>query len=467
MIEFILNNSIVRTKAKTGMTLLHFIREEQQLKGTKSGCKEGDCGACTVLSGTLNKGETVSYKSITSCLTPLANVKGKHIVTIEGLNLDNDLNVAQDAIKNNDATQCGFCTPGFVVSLSGLALKTNTISLKDSIAAISGNICRCTGYKSIERATHKVFDLLLKKDKKNGLNWLIDNNFIPEYFIGIPQKIKQLNTSEINLNGTLVAGGTDIYVQYADELFDKDIRVLNDAFENKIEFSNSMCMLSANTTVTDLFGNKDFNYYFPELKSFLKLISSEPIRNVSTIGGNFVNASPIGDLSIFFLALDSVLIIENTKGDIRELPLKEFFIDYKTIDLKENEIIRSVLFELPQGSTFFNFEKVSKRTHLDIASVNSAINIVYYDSVIQAADISIGGVAAIPKYPEKTVDFLLGRSISAETIKEAQKLMQTEITPISDIRGSEKYKRLLARQLFYAHFIKLFPGQIQLKNLLS
>jgi xanthine dehydrogenase small subunit len=465
MIEFILNNSPIKTDAKTGMTLLHFIREIQQLKGTKSGCKEGDCGACTVLLGTLNN--DVSYKSITSCLTPLAKVQGKHIVTIEGLNFENDLNIAQHAIKNNNATQCGFCTPGFVVSLSGLALKTDTISLKDSIAAISGNICRCTGYKSIEKATHKVFDLLLKKDEENGLNWLIDNNFIPAYFIEIPEKIKQLNTSEINFNGTLVAGGTDIYVQYADELFDKNIRVLNDAVEHKIEFSNSMCMLSANSTVSDLIADKDFNYYFPELKSFLKLVSSEPIRNVSTIGGNFVNASPIGDLSIFFLALDSILLIENTIGEVRELLLKDFFIDYKTFDLKENEIIRSVLFELPQGSTFFNFEKVSKRTHLDIASVNSAINIVYYNSAIQAADISIGGVAAIPKYLEKTVDFLLGKAISPETIKEAQTILQSEIAPISDIRGSAKYKRLLARQLFYAHFIRLFPRQIQLKDLIS
>ena len=466
MLKFIINNSLIKTEAKSGMTLLHFIREEQHLKGTKSGCKEGDCGACTVLSGTLNN-NAVNYISITSCLTPLANVQGKHIVTIEGLNLKSDLNVAQHAIAAHHATQCGFCTPGFVVSLSGLAFKPDTLSKKDSITAISGNICRCTGYKSIEKSAHEVFSKLLENDGQNRLDWLIENNFIPAFFKGIPEKLKQLKISGTYKNGTLVVGGTDMYVQNADELHDKDISTLTFAESNKIEFSNSICMIAAAATVSDLWDNTKFNYYFPLLKSFLKLVSSEAIRNMASIGGNFVNASPIGDMSIFFLALDSVLIIANNNGESREVLLRDFFKTYKTFDLRKNEVIQSILFELPLSVGNFNFEKVSKRTHLDIASVNTAITIDVYNNTITDTHISIGGVAAIPLYLKKTREFLINKALTTNTIKDSQEIMQSEISPISDVRGSENYKRLLARQLYYAHFIKLFPKQFQLKNLVS
>lgn len=146
MIRFVLNNNSINTDVKSGMTLLHFIRENQGLKGTKSGCKEGDCGACTVLMGILQDDNLVSYKSITSCLTPMANVQGKHIVTIEGLKLSKELNVSQKAIIDHFATQCGFCTPGIVNSLTGLALQHKHPSETDGLDALSGNICRCTGY---------------------------------------------------------------------------------------------------------------------------------------------------------------------------------------------------------------------------------------------------------------------------------------------------------------------------------
>ena len=465
MIEFILNNTLIKTNANTGMTLLHYIREEQHFMGTKSGCKEGDCGACTVLSGTLQKDHSVIYKSITSCLTPLANIRNKHIVTIEGLNLDSELNVSQQAISDNHATQCGFCTPGFVVSLSGFALSNNSNQVEDSIAAISGNICRCTGYKSIEKAAFDVFTKL--RDKSHDLNWLVENNFIPVYFKRIPEILKNLRLANTSSKGTLVVGGTDIYVQQADELFDKNISTLQFPESTQIEFSNSMCMLGAGATVSDLLNHKDFNFYFPQLKSFLKLVSSEAIRNMASIGGNFVNASPIGDMSIFFLALDSMLILSNDKDESREVLLREFFKDYKSIDLKENEVIQSALFDLPGSNTYFNFEKVSKRTHLDIASVNTAISIEVINNSVISAHLSIGGVAAIPKYLFETSEFLAGNDLTTELIVNAQKVMQTEISPISDIRGTKEYKRLLARQLFYAHFIKLFPHLFKLENLLT
>ena len=168
------------------MTLLDFVRYEQRLTGTKIGCREGDCGACTVLVGTFKEGDTIEYQSITSCIWPLGNAHGKHIVTIEGTNIQNKLTSVQHAMKDNYATQCGFCTPGFVVALTGFALSGNEKDQEHALDAISGNICRCTGYKSIEKAANEVCEKLDFNNDAMPIGWLVENNFIPEYFINIP-----------------------------------------------------------------------------------------------------------------------------------------------------------------------------------------------------------------------------------------------------------------------------------------
>ncbi|HEB62782.1 MAG TPA: 2Fe-2S iron-sulfur cluster binding domain-containing protein, partial [Bacteroidetes bacterium] len=394
MIEFIFNNKYIKTDIKTGTSLLYFIRENQGLKGTKSGCKEGDCGACTVLSGTLLENGKVEYKSITSCLTPLANVHGKHIVTVEGQNLNNELNIAQQAIKDNFATQCGFCTPGFIMSLTGVALREQKIDYDDVINSISGNICRCTGYKSIEKAATDIQKTLQHKDLNNNIEWLIDNKFIPSYFKDIPERLKAINSGKDHIkDDVFVGGGTDLYVRYADELSEKNIVPVKNIVPDDISFKENKCIIGANATVTDLVNNSKLYNYFPELFKYLKLVSSEQIRNMGTLAGNFVNASPIGDMSIFFLALNSKLHIKNDDDNLRVIHLKDFFIDYKKFDLQKDELIYKIEFELPDKNTYFNFEKVSKRTHLDIASVNSAISLKIEEDKIKDVHISIGGVA--------------------------------------------------------------------------
>ena len=212
MIEFILNNKIIRTANNAGMTLLDFVRYEQRLTGTKIGCREGDCGACTVLVGTLKANGTIEYQSITSCISPIGNAHGKHIVTVEGTNLENTLTTVQLAMKDNYATQCGFCTPGFVVALTGFALSDSKKSHGHALDAISGNIRRCTGYKSIEKAAD---DTCQKLDGKTNLGWLIKNDFIPEYFATIPSKLKALQIDNNSQLGTVfVSGGTDLYVTH-------------------------------------------------------------------------------------------------------------------------------------------------------------------------------------------------------------------------------------------------------------
>lgn len=466
MIQLILNNKVVRTSAHAGMTLLDFIRDHKQLKGTKVGCREGDCGACTILVGTLNGGQ-VSYQSITSCISPLGNANGKHIVTVEGVNLPSQLNTVQQAMADEYATQCGFCTPGFVVSMTGYAMDNTVKSPGSCNNAISGNICRCTGYKSIEKAGLSIESKLEGKDVSNSIAWLIKEGFIPDYFEDIPQQLADIQPKARASEGVVVANGTDLYVRSADLLSESNVNLIADLEALKgIDIKDKICTIGANTTVTELLANEHLCDMFPKLQSFLKLVSSEQIRNMGTLGGNMVNASPIGDMTIFFLALGAQLnIVKNSKIE-RQVALRDFYKGYKEYDLNKGEIVKSISFNIVASEDYYNFEKVSKRTHLDIASVNAAARFTLLNGVVKEAYLSMGGVAPIPLYLAKTCAYLTGKSIEAITVLEAVDILQSEIAPISDVRGTSEYKRLLARQLFFAHFLELFPESIHLKTLM-
>ncbi len=461
MIKFILNQTDVETDLPPGELLLDFIRYHKNLMGTKIGCREGDCGACTVLLGEIKNGE-LTYRSVTSCLTPLGNAEGKHIVTVEGTNMD-DLNPIQKAMSEEGATQCGFCTPGFVVSLAGFCLSKKEATYKNAIAAIDGNICRCTGYKSIERAAAKVVENLSERKDEDPVLYATIKKLLPQYFTTIKKRLiehhQQANAdAKEKKQGKFLGGGTDLYVQQHEVMVQADIDFLFDKEEmNGIYQDGNKCFIGASATVTNLIESSIFHDNFPEIFRFVKLVSSTPIRNMATIAGNFVNASPIGDLTIFFLALDAQLIFSDGKNT-KELALRNLYQGYKDLNKKPEEHIKQIWFTLPEKNTFFNFEKVSKRTHLDIASVNSAINISIENNFIESAGLSAGGVGPIPLFLKNTSSFLNGQELSEQLIEEAIKIAQSEITPISDARGSEVYKRLLLSQLIKAHFITLFPS---------
>ncbi len=466
-IEFILNQKNISTNSNPAQTLLDFIRIDEGLKGTKEGCREGDCGACTVLIGEIINNQ-LKYISVNSCLFPIGNAMGKHVVTIEGLN-NESLTPIQEEFNNEGASQCGFCTPGFVNSLTGYVIENKELNRHEAENALAGNICRCTGYASIKRTANNVISRVneLNIDSEKRIQSLVKENILPKYFLGIQDKLELLKSSYsvIENSRTIIAGGTDLFVQKADALLSEEISFTKDIELHKIIVIDNFCHIGSGVTIEQFRNSQVINEYFPNLSSQLNLFASLPIRNSATIGGNIVNASPIGDSSIIFLALNSELIINNSVHE-RKIKLSNFYKGYKDIDLSVNEIVREIVFELPTQSVKFNFEKVSKRTHLDIASVNSAIMVSTDNGIIKSIRLSAGGISPIPLFLENTSQFLLNKKVNSEIILEALKIAQSEISPISDIRGSEEYKRLLLNQLIKAHFIKLLPEFIEAEVLL-
>ena len=456
MIHFILNEQEVRTSLPEGMTILDFVRYHKRLPGTKTGCREGDCGACTVLIGDFENDQLV-YRSMTSCLLPLTNVQGKHVVTVEGINMQ-ELSPVQQAMVDANGSQCGFCTIGFVMSLTGFVMHETQKEYNKAIESIDGNICRCTGYKSIERAAQTISTALNNKPKEKTLQWLVENSFIPGYFIDIKERLSALrlelpSVSEKNTDGMNIGGATDLNVQKHKLVKKSVLRNLFDESSLKtITKEDGKCIIGASVTVTHFSESPIIKEIFPALDKHIKLVSSTPIRNMATLAGNIVNASPIGDMSIFFLALDASLVLNN-KGNQRIVKLKDFYKGYKTLDKSSEEIIVQIIFDIPSKNTLFNFEKVCKRTYLDIASVNTAISMKLDSAgVIEDIHLSAGGVAPFPKYLAATVGFLKGKKPDANTVQSAIDIINTEIQPISDARGTAEYKRLLLRQLFIAHF---------------
>ncbi len=445
--KFILNRKIVETSESPGVHTLDFLRK-LGLTGPKEGCHEGDCGACMVLVGNL-QGDEVKYKAMNSCILPLGKIEGKHVVTIEGINIEG-LNPVQQALCDEGGVQCGYCTPGFVIALMSYFMNEG---LKDTpiITAIEGNICRCTGYNSILRAAEIASKKISALNVSQGrINAMIEAKFLPNYFSEISEKLKKIEVQPQLKKGTLVAGGTDLFINRQTV---EDPVFLSKLGFDKIWSDDDYVYVGAAADIESIRISTELNTLFDTAKH-LSRVSTLPIRQQATIGGNVVNASPIGDLTIYFLALDADIILKSN-GNSRIMKLKDFFKGYKILDLEDGEILE--WFRIKKEKKMLSFEKVAKRMYMDIASVNSALSIKIEDNIIKEPHLSGGGLAPIPLYLAKASEYLQNKEISPEVVKEAARIADTEVSPIDDVRGSAKYKRLLLRQLIYAHFVELFP----------
>jgi xanthine dehydrogenase small subunit len=458
MIRFLLNDRLVSITAPTGRVMLDVIRRQLGLTGTKEGCREGDCGACTILLGELKDG-AMRYRAVDSCLLPLGEVAGKHVVTIEGIN-GASLNPLQQAFATQGAVQCGFCTPGFIMALTGYLLSAGTWDEDEAITSVAGNICRCTGYIGIRRGISELCRSLQKREdgKHNRINFLIENGYLPDSFKSVPRQLEGMGPNKSGSgDAVVVAGGTDLYVQKPEQLREMNITLLSSRMELQgIQEQDGFCVIGGGVTMEEMRRSPILQRSMPGFRAFMEKVSAQQIRHRATVAGNIVNASPIGDLTIWLLAMEAVLVLFDGEHR-RKVPLREFYSGYKVMDRRDDELIEAIRFPFPCDGAHVRFEKVSKRTYLDIASVNSAIKITLLDGMVKEIHLSAGGVAPVPFYLEKTCNFLRGRRLEENSVHEALGVAAGEIKPISDVRGSAEYKRILLQRLLLAHLYST-PG---------
>ncbi len=476
---FLLNDRIVAAAAPSGQLVLDFLRRHRRQVGTKEGCKEGDCGACVVLVGELDD-DRVRYQPITSCLMPVAELAGKHLVTIEGLRLAS-LTPIQQAIVDEGATQCGFCTPGIVISLTALLLQEPVDFDPASVRrALSGHLCRCTGYRSLLASGEVVRRRL--EDAGVGHPWdlerLIDDGHLPAWLAEAPSLLRSIQSADGSPVGpTLeqdavaghpwrVAGGTDIYVQRGDDLARSAVEVLGRYPEMRgIHRADGHLRLGALTTFEELTHQPQVLELIPDMAQHMHWIASWQIRNRATLGGNVVNASPIGDMTILLLALEAELAIRRGE-DMRQQALATFYKGYKELELEMDEVVTEICLPVRDPATKVHFEKVSKRKTLDIATVNSAMRLRLQDGLIAEVGLAAGGVAPVPLFLKNTAKALVGQAVEKATVHLACRLAQQEIAPISDVRGSADYKRMLVHQQLIAHFCQLLPQHFSVGDFL-
>ncbi len=494
-ISFMANGGRVSVEAWPGSPALDFIRHELGLTGTKEGCREGDCGACAVLIGSREADGLVHYRTAPSCLLALGELAGRHLVTIEGLSsaAPDGLTPVMKAFLEENASQCGFCSPGFVVSLTGWLLETPVPDIAGAIVAVEGNLCRCTGYGAIRRAAARLVSEFasLPAPGPARIEALVAAGVIPASvadFAAAPAAVPRAeNAGAISCaaaapaaassrgSALILGGGTDWYVRNPEPEETGDC-VLLDLCENlcRIEVKKTpegpdMIEIGAATTVREFFAHHLLRSGFPGIEAFEREVASSLIRNRATLGGNVANASPVADMTAILIGMGAAVRLGGGKRGAgagvdarnRLMPLERLFKGYKSLDLAEGEIIES--FELwPCGpDERFNFEKIAKRRSLDIAAVNTAMRVEVRDGTIVRARVSAGGVAPVPLFLERTSAWLAGKPVSSATAKEAARLATEESSPIGDVRGSADYRRRILGRLVLAHFIRLFPdGEI-------
>lgn len=466
MLSFIINDTQVHTDAPPGGVLLDFIRDERRLSGTKEACREGECGACTVLAGGLTP-SGASYKACASCILPLGDVSGCHVVTVEGLS-GAGLTTVQRLIVENSASQCGFCTPGIVLSLTGFCLTSAAFSFEDAIDALDGNLCRCTGYASIRAAARALCEELRPRvaGRTDRVAALVDAGVLPRYFLDIPARLGALAAETASRaperagrDAVLVGGGTDLFVQRPEELREERLAFLSRRPDlDYVRAGSGALRVGGSVTIEEFRTSPEVLTHFPSMKKDLLLHSSTILRNKATLTGNLVNASPIGDVTIILLALGARLVIEGVDGAVRETPLSEFYLDYKKTALSCGELVREIAIPFLNGARF-NFEKVSNRTTLDIAAVNTALRLATApDGRITDVRISAGGVAPVPLLIPG-LDAFHGGKPDAETVEAIARAAMDAARPIDDVRGAAAYKKLLLRQLVLAHFAPADGGR--------
>ena len=465
VIKFIHENKIVEiNNPDPNETLLNYVRSKLKKTGTKEGCAEGGCGACTVVLGEL-KNNKINYSAINSCIIFLPTLQGKQLILVEDLISKNgSLHPVQEAMVNYHGSQCGFCTPGFVMSLFAMFKKHSKFKddvIKDSIA---GNLCRCTGYKPIIKAAKSLNSkdkidhftqnkqntiTLLKKIKDESIVIYKKDKryFAPRYVQELKKILKK------NINSHLLSGGTDLSLVVTKERKDlNSVIYMNSINElNYIKNNNQYIEVGATTPLIEF--ESYIEKYYPDFTTILKRYGSINIKNVATIAGNIATASPIGDTLPLLLSLDAKVVLVSIKKT-KILPLNNFFLNYRRTKLKKGQFIHSIRIPLfPEN--IFKAYKISKRFDDDISSVCASFNLKVKNEKIKSIRVAYGGMASIPRRAIYCEKILLNSSMSEQIIDKAKKALEKDFKPISDMRASGKYRMEVAKNLLQKCFLEI------------
>lgn len=453
-IRFILGDELVElTNVSPTKTVLDYLREDRLRLGTKEGCAEGDCGACTVAVGKLEEG-TVNYKAVNACIQFLPTLDGCHVLTVEDLQTGNRMHPVQEQMVDLDASQCGFCTPGFVVSLAVLQEHNDTPDQGEIEDAIVGNLCRCTGYGPIVQAAKAAAatpvhlatpDLLERLAQIAPTDTVAMDTGTRQYFA--PANVDEFaRIYSDHPDATILAGGTDVGLwvtkmnrKLSTVIYTGQVQELLESRETEEAFE-----IGAAVRYSDL--SDSIGQAYPDFAEVLRRIGSRQVRNLGTLGGNIANGSPIGDTPPLLIAMNARLVL-NKGGTRRDIALEDFFIDYGKQDRAPGEFVERVIIPKPQPGTEFRAYKISKRFDQDISALCAAFQLTVRDGVVQSARIAYGGMAATPKRATATEAALVGQNWSEETVEQACKALEDDYQPITDMRASAEYRRVTAANL--------------------
>lgn len=460
MLSFLLDTSVVKfSPEQADLTVLEYLRENQNLCGSKEGCASGDCGACTVVLAEIIEGETNSatklhYRPVNACITFMSALQGKQLITVEHLANKQKLHPVQQSMVDHHGLQCGFCTPGFIMSMFALYHQNSEVNREGVVHALSGNLCRCTGYRPIIDATldacsQKQADKFSHNETQT-LQQLsaLQSSENQQGKLLTPHSRASLQAAiKANPTAPLFAGSTDLALQVTQQLkhFEKLISLSQVKELKQLTVEHEGLRVGAALPLSDI--EPSLLTHFPNLKELVERFASYPVRNQATLGGNVANASPIGDMPPVLLALNAEVSVDNGSKR-RTIAAKDFFLDYRKTAMQQGEWIESIFLPFLSPKSQLRAYKISKRMEDDISAVCAVFNIELDNNLITNIQCGFGGVAATPASVD-LLNILKNQAwTDASTYEAGALILSKAFKPIDDVRASKDYRQKMVINLW-------------------